>query len=279
MTNPIIIGPATMRDESDAISASWWNGPNGKLVRYSMSVLWDAIDQGCVYAIQAQAPSIAPYDALQYASADRRIVVGYQESLPSFRSRLTQWLDRAAYRGRSTGVALAVQGWILPQLPQVNVINQTGTWWTIPSGTNIFPPGASSVTPLATSQGTWNWDGLAGSRWARGWVVIYATEVPWCTQDGTWGSGGTWGDGNGWGVNQPYTYFTGLPGLVKDWKGEHMLYPLNGGVIVSFSDALFQSTSGSGSLPNGTWGFWYVIINNNYQIARSQSAIYLPGAN
>jgi hypothetical protein len=268
-----------MRDESDVISASWWNGPNGKLVRYSMSVLWDAIDQACIYAIQAQAPSIAPYDALQYASADRRIVIGYQETVTSFRSRLIQWLDRAAYRGRSTGVALGVQGWILPQLPQVNVINQTGHWWTVVSGTNIMPPGAETVTPLQVTSGTWNWDGLGSTLWARGWVVIYATEVAWCTQDSGWGSGGTWGDGGGWYFQQPYTQFVGLSAIVRDWKGEHMLYPLSGGVIVSFSDAWFQSTSVTADLPNGTYGMCYIITNNNYVQSRTQLAAYLTGAN
>jgi hypothetical protein len=279
MANPIIIGPASMRDESDAISASWWNGPNGTRVRYSMSVLWDAIDQACIYAVQAQAPSIAPYDALQWASADRRIVIGYQEGLPSFRARLIQWLDRAAYRGRSTGVALGVRGWILPQLPQINVINQTGNWWSYADGVDPMPAGAETVTPATVTAGTWNWDGNGSQFWARGWVVIYSTDTVWCTQDGTWGSGGTWGDGNGWGFNESYSVFAGLSSIVRDWKSEVMLYPLNGGIIVSFSDAWFQPTSGSGDLPDGTYGQWYKITNNNYVQSRTTNARYLTGAN
>lgn len=279
MTNPVIIGPANMRDESDAIVGAWWNGPNGRRVRYSMSVLWDAVDQGAVYAVLAQAPSLAPYDALRWISADRRITIGYQEAISSFRARLIQWLDRAAYRGKSTGVALAARGWILPQLPQVSVVDQVGQWWTYATGIDPMPAGTQTLVPAVVSTGTWNWDGLGATLWARGWLVIWATEVAWCTQDSTWNSLGTWDDGGAWDFQQPYTYFAGLSALVQDWKAEYMLFPLNGGIIVSFSDAWFQSGSVTGDLPDGTYGHWYVIVNNNYQISRTQNAAYLTGAN
>jgi hypothetical protein len=282
VTQPI--GPATFRDESDAISAAYWNGPNGQRVRYSMAVMFDAIAQSAIYAIQAQAPSLAPADAFPYISADRGIVQGFQEGNPSFRARSIQWLDRWAYSGRPAGVLLAVRGWILPQLPQINLITDRSSWWSYAQGVDPMPAGAQTVTPATLtvkSQGTWNWDyssvgaAAAGGRWARAWVVIYSTGVPWCSVESqTWGSG-TWGDGGAWGFAQPPSTFIGLPALVATWKAQCSVYPA---IIVSFDDTWYQSTSISAKLPDGTWGSWHKVVNNIAVASRDPASRFITGA-
>lgn len=276
MTQPANIGPQTLVDEGDFISPTWWNGPNGKRLRYSMAVMFDGVDQALMYAIQAQAPSLAPVDAFPYLSADRRIVQGFQEPVPSFRARLAQWLDRAPYRGKSVGILLGARGWILSQLPEMSVVDQVGQWWTYQAGVDPMPPGTDSLVPATVVTGTtWNWDGNGATLWARSWLVIFATGVPWCTQGPNWGAGNKWGDGRAWGFAQGPATFAGLPGLVLDWKNELVRVP---NVIVSFSDAWFQPTSSSGDLPDGNYGQWYKIVNGNYVASRTSNACYLPGA-
>lgn len=266
MTQPT--GPATFRDESDAISASYWNGPNGSRVRYSMAVLYDALAQSAIYAVQAGAPSLAPFDALPWISADRGIIQGFQESTTSLRARFIQWLDRWAYSGRPAGVLLAIRGWILPQLPQVALVTDRSVWWGYAAGVDPMPAGAQTVLPATRTPetvGTWNWDypnvmsATAGGRWARAWPIIWSTGVSWCTRETqNWGAG-TWGDGGAWGFGQPAADFVGLPTLAAQWKRQHSVYPA---IIVSFDDTWYQPTSISAKLPDGTWGSWHKVVSN-----------------
>ena len=278
---PLILNaPATFRDGSDAISDASWNGPNGTAVRYAMAILWDAIGDWSQYAAEVGSPSIAPYDALQWAGVDRVIVQGYQESNASYRARLVQWPDRWAYSGKATGVLVAARGWILPQLPQMSVVTDSGTWWTYAQGVDPMPAGAQTVTPATwtfTSLSRWNWDYnpstnhlLSPRTWARSWLVIWSTSVTWATAGPNWGAF-TWGAFT-WGFSQSTSVFSGLAPIVATWKAKHEIYPA---IIVSFDDLWFQTTSDPSHMPDGTWGDWHKVANGIAVASRTTSARYI----
>lgn len=258
MSQPLI-GPQNFRDESDEISPTTWNGPNGKRVRYSMSVLFDDVTQMAIYAVQAQAPSIAPADALPYISADRRVFQGFQESNASFRARAVQWLDRAAYLGKPTGVLLGARGWILPSMPQIAVITQNGQWWGYGQDFDPMPAGTQTVTPASIHTGTWDWDTLPATFWAQSWLVVWSSSEPWCTGNIVWGAAsGAWGSGKAWGFDQSPSIFTGLTAVLADTKADHVKYPF---IIVSFSNLWYQFSSDSTHSASFSWGNWHKVVN------------------
>lgn len=285
--------PSTFVDESDALSDASWNGPAGTEVRYSMSVFWDGIADAAIYASQLSCVSITPYDAIPWAGKDRGIVQGYQESAVAYVTRLVQWLDRAPYYGRPAGVMLEALGWVMPagltlasmlatpqgswQLPEIAVVNSPlsaihGRWWQYNQGTNPMPPGTSTVIPATLTKAfNWDWDGQA--LWARSWLIIYATGVPWASNTvRKWGSGWKWGDGGAWGFDQPASTFSGLAPIVAARKAAHCWYV---NIIVSFDDTLF----GPGNTnPDGTWGDGYKVVNRQSVDSRSANARYLSGA-
>jgi hypothetical protein len=276
-------GASLFRDESDAISAAWWNGPNGTKVRYCMSILWDANAQGFEYAVYARFPDYGPEDALPWMGLDRRIVRGYQEPQISYRARLIQWADRWPNCGKPTGVLLAARGWILPQLPKMSTVNNTGWWYSYADGLDPMPAGSTSVVPpdRFNGSGNWNWDGLTANWW-RAWLIIWSTDTPWATPAPVWGAPGlNWGDSRySWGFGQPASQFSSLPALVGAWKARHCWYPA---IIVSFDNALFDQTqpAGGGVNPDGSFGRWSKIGTVGgkpaYVRARFANARYIDG--
>jgi hypothetical protein len=269
MTQP----SGSFRDESDAISPNFWRGPVGTKLRYSMSVLYDGLSDAAAFAVEAGSPSIAPVDALPYASIDRQILPGFQESTTSLRARLLQWADRWAYSGTAIGVLLFAKGWILPQLPNMYVVTNAGTWWNYGDGVDPMPPGSQTVAQatVQTTSGLWNWDGHANNWW-RSWLIIFSTDTSWCSQTQDWSpSGKKWGDATiSWGFASPPSVFAGLSALVQQVKRAGQWYPY---VIVCFDDAAFNpSTSDPTKLPDGHYGRWSKIVNGQYVSSRNTIA-------
>jgi len=282
----------TFRDGWDSISDYSWQGPNGSRVGYSMAILWDVIWAGAQYAAEVGNPSIAPWDALQWAGVDRQIVQGYQESAASYQARLVQWLDRWPYSGRPAGIMLALLGWVMPAgltsasmaataqgawvLPAIRIVNNNSRWYSYSGGTNPMPPGQSPMVPPTVAKGSktsgqdghWNWDGNA-AQWARAWVIIYANVVPWATANTKfWGTGSwKWGDGSAFGFDQMFHVFTGMRAVLKQWKSLAALYPY---IIVSGSQFLFEPSAADDGVinPNGTWGTWHALSGGVWTRAR-----------
>lgn len=269
------------RDESDAICASWWSGPNGSKVRYCMSTIWDGLGDAAGYAVLSRFPSVAPFDAFQWIGSDRQIVQGYAEGLQSYASRCVQFLDRWPHSGKPTGVMLGVLGWILPLMPHIEVVTNTSNWLSYSAGTNPMPPGATAVTPPTKNlvfPGNWNWDGLTANWW-RSWLIIFSTGVSWATVGGNYAAAGqTWGNpAHSWGFANPSSQFGGIPSIVKLQKARHCWYVR---IIVSFSDSLFDHTQTADGVhnPDGTFGNWSKIVNGQYVPSRFANARYLDGA-
>jgi hypothetical protein len=270
---------SNFRDESDAISPSWWNGPNGSRIRFSISTPFDALGDSFFESVYAALPSTAPADALPWISQDRQIVQGYQESQASWIARMLQWLERHPQRGKAQGVMLWAIGWILPQLPTVRVVTNSSVWWTYLTGTDPMPAGATTVLPATKFAGSnWNWDGIAAA-WFRSWLIIFSggSSPAWCTGTGTWGDGARWGDsGICWGFDQPSSQVRTLATLTKFAKAGHAYYPW---IIVSFNNAEWdpsQPADGTHN-PNGTFGRWSKIVGGQYVPARFADSRYISG--
>jgi hypothetical protein len=259
--------PGTFGAESDSISPSWWNGYWGSRLRRAMSICYDGTAQLAIYAVKAQAPSQAPYDAIQWIGQDRQITQGYQEAINNYRSRLTQWLDRWAYSGRPPGVLMALRGWLFPSRPLMYEITSGGSQWALPDGFDPMPPGATSVAPVTFSRVTpWNWDGTYP--WWRSFIVIYAYSVVptayWCYYSPICGDGHMCGDPTiACGVLQPAYVGQGIRTLVRQWQAAHVTYLF---VVVYLGGTI---------TPDGTWGSWGKIVNGVSVPARPDNLLFI----
>jgi hypothetical protein len=273
------------RDESDAISPSWLNGPNGARMRMALSVLVDANADAATYAVLARFPSKAPDDALPWIGLDRQLTQGYQETSAHYRLRLPQWLDRWRFSGKPVGVLVAARDWIGPQLPNMEVVSTNATdstsrWWSYADGTDAYPSTQPLPTPptlTMVAPENWNWDGNA-ARWFRSYLIVFATTTPWITSSGTWGSSGKkWGDpSKSWGVTAPSNIMQGLQRLVKQWKRAGAFYEW---IIVTFDGTLFDPAQTADGVhnPDGTFGRWSKIVSGQYVRARFANARYANG--
>ena len=176
---------------------------------------------------------------------------------------------------------LFARAWILPQLPHMLVVTNSGTWWTYADGQDPMPAGASTVTPALVQQaGTggvqpWNWDGQA-THWWRSWLVIWSTDTVWIAGNTIYAASGgiKWGDKTqSWGFAAPSSVLTGLSAVVNLVKRAGQWYPY---VIVAFDDTTFQPTSTGVAAPDGNYGHWSKIVNGKYVRARTiNSARYI----
>jgi hypothetical protein len=302
MTQPSELG-GTLRDTSDAISPSWWNGPNGQRVRYAMSTPYDALLDSFTYAIYlglaayGTPAAVNTQGSLRWIGYDRQIVQGFQEGTASYRARLLQWLIRHSYRGKATGVLMAVRGWILPQLPYMVVIKDSPggdsainsgdsvtTWTSYADGADPMPAGATTVTPptiVTSAPRNFNWDGNypAPITVKRAFLVIYSKSGDqWIAPAGNWGAAGsTWGDTSKcWGFAGKQSAVSGIKQLVRQWKSAGTWYAW---IIVVFSGDIFDSAQPADGThnPNGTFGKWSIASGNTRIASRFAGAAYMNG--
>lgn len=253
----ILATPTTsrFRDMSDAISATWLNGPVGQRFRYSMAVIYDALADAAGYAVILRFPLKTSTDGLPLIGGDRQILRGPTELDASYANRLVQWLDLWRAAGNSMSVLLAVLSLFLPTMPRVRTVDNTSNWYSYDYNFNPFP----IVQPLPTPPvyivggGNWNWDGNTVPWW-RCWVIIYATNLGWTTGP-KWGDGGSWGGPNRlWGIGGTTASFLAqLRQIIKQWKPAHA-WVYN--IVIALADNLFDPShaQGGGINPDGTWG-------------------------
>ena len=255
----VVTPPATsrFRDMSDAISATWWNGPNGQRFRYCESVLYDALADATGYAVISRFPSLAPPDAFSYLQSDRQIDQGFSEPNASFALRLRQWLDLWRAAGTPTGVMLALLGLFLPTNVTIRTVDNSSNWNTYTAGGGFpFPIGADSPTPptQVPTAGNWNWDGNA-TAWYRAWVIIYVSPLGWTIPGWHYDDGGTWDQtGRLWDIGgATYAQIQTIRAIVAKWKPAHTNVV---NIILTTNTSRFNpaSPAGGGVNPDGTWG-------------------------
>jgi hypothetical protein len=299
IAGPIVVPPTTgnFRDTGDALSPSWWNGPNGQRLRYAMNVCIDGLADGAGYAVLARFPDTAPFDAFPWLAIDRQIDQGFAETTAHYIGRLKQWLDLWAWAGMPAGLLLALLGYVSPVLPTIltvatSVANpievpQTTTWNIYMAGTDPMPwPATIPAAPtfVQRAPGNWQWDSagppdLYAWGWWRVWVVLFSLSgSPWPAPTKTWGSFRL-GDGTCLGWAGTYAQAAGFAALCRKWKAAHCQIPF---VIVCYDSTMFDNTQafGSAKLPDGNWGRWGKVVGGVYVPARplASTCSFITGA-
>ena len=277
-------GPSTFVEEGVAIAPTWLQGPTGQAIMLPMHVQYDALASAAEAAIYAGLPGVAPADALPWASADRQIDQGPNESDSHFTGRLSQWLPRSRYYGTPTGVLLALLGYTDPLYPIVRTVSSaypaastvsTSIWNTYSTGFDPFSTTQFVPTPptrTLISPANWNWDGNSDPfygvpGWWRAWVIVQSLAgSPWPQPTATFGSfrlGYTTTGGSGVYLNWAGsgTDAQSLAHLTRKWRAAHNTIP---SVIVPYSTSLFSSSSayGASTMPNGHYGHWGAILSS-----------------
>jgi len=171
-----------------------------------MSVMYDALWTAGELAVLAGMPAFAPSDAYPWLGQDRQIFQGFAESSTSYVTRLIQWLDLWRRAGSSTGLLLAMFGYVGPNQPETLTVMSDGAshysvWDTYAAGANPFPVGQQNPTPpvhVLDAAYNWRWDSASQpyySPWMywRKWVILFsvAPNAPWAAPTKVWASGGT----------------------------------------------------------------------------------------
>jgi hypothetical protein len=261
----------TIRDLVRTIVPWWMQQTNGYAYLYSIAQVADLLVQQAVESARLGFPSHCQEEALPYHGRDRGLRRGPLEPRASFSTRLKAWRTTAKKIGTAAAILRSVQthfiGWPLGT-PQVRLVTNTGTWFTIDPGGDI-----TRVVSLPNPS-NWDWDSHP-ELWDRFWIIIYASEVGW-DRDGTWGDGELWGNDGGSTIGSTATPddVLAIRQLVADAQGADALCV---SIIISFDDAAFWPDS-SGTLPDGLWkNHGKYDGSGNRVVARSEDALYWDG--
>ena len=279
---PAPTGPSTFVEESDALSTTAWSGPVGSAIRGAMSVMFDDLTDNVELAIRCRFPSEAPADAIQWLCADRLVTPGPNELAAHLVLRLLRWLEMARYFGTPTGVLYSIIGYVSPDFPKLEFINQGGTSYTYAAGGDPWPSGQEFPTAPAMSTTTssyWQWDGASdpdiGIRgWWRSWLVIFSPGgAPWAAYSTTYGGGARYGDGTAYGWAGTQNDRQSILALARTYKAAHTFIP---SVIVSYLSTNFPTSGGSAgvTIPDGHWGHWSKVAASG-----GYSAVYVSARN
>jgi hypothetical protein len=161
---------------------------------YSMWIFYDTLCDAGGYAVIARFPNAAIPGSLQWLGQDRQIQQGYHESTLAYQARLIQWLDTWAHAGSSTGIMIAMLGYVAPLEPEILCVTSTGdgsisSWDTYLAQSDPFPPNAVTPTPPEHSivqPANWQWDNNSQPYYYpwmywRKWPIMFSTgsQAPW----------------------------------------------------------------------------------------------------
>lgn len=200
---------STMVDAWYAYAPQWWRSYWGSRIGFSCIVSFDALLDAGGYAVLAGLPSRAPTDAYYWLGQDRQIFQGPNESNSGYVARLIQWLDLWRHAGSSTGIMLAMLGYMSPKQPKILTVQSAGdgslsAWDTYQENSSPLPPGATNPTPpwhfvyaqgVHFTSGNWEWDRFSQPYYYpwmswRKWIVIFSppgdANSPWVAPTATW---------------------------------------------------------------------------------------------
>lgn len=265
----------------------WLTGPNSGRVLWSIGKTCDAAIEWLYQGIQQRFPDFASPDALPWLGRDRLMLRGVAETEASFRRRLKNWLVAIRVWGTPLAVLMNIQAYFATNATPTN----TGPLCRIvqhhphPSGTPLALWATLSndgeLTFHTASPGNWDWDFEDPLRPAsldttdpRFWVIIYQDpdsglfaldqsspiQVYDFAEDTSFGNPDK-------GVD--------LAGFAEFWKSGHAWCA---GVIIAYSEALFEPEGSGSGYPDGTWHL-YGDPDNDYAPNRAQPARYLEMRN
>lgn len=253
------------RDRIRSLSAPWLQDGTGERLSYPAGLATDAVVEAATQGTLAHMPTRGTADALPIIGADRGpITRGPNESDAGYRARLQRAPGDWARWGSPFGINEQVAAYFLPALPKVQIVTDSGHWYTTqptPSGNQetVLPPTARP--PAAASN--WDWDALAGTDWWRFWLIVDGTAL--ATTTPLWGAPGLrWGaPGLTWG-GLPHGMGDDIRAIVQAWMPEHSFCQ---NIIFDYFGHFLPTGSGAG-YPAGNWDLWA----NRYQ-----PAAYLDG--
>jgi hypothetical protein len=240
-------------------------------------------------ALLARFPSYCPADALPYLAADRRIIIGPEETEAATRTRLLAWMLEAVLSGLPIGWLIALQAFGAPDYPKVRLVTKSSVWYTLEA--NAVPrmlrfPGYTPLDPCPYESGaSWpigavaseterlrcsalysrakaspanfDWDSLSNPERAACWwdavgVIYgrYAEQEPYADLGDTWLLDDP---GESVGFDEGYGTFTALRYLSVQRKSCKSVLRA---VVWTDNTTLFDPTKSLGDpeLPDGYWG-------------------------
>lgn len=226
-----------------AIAVAWLKGPTADALLTSPTTVLNALAGWAVQGVRAKFPDLAPPDALGYIGNDRNLERGPAQTDAGYAVQLRRAFDTWRVAGNASTVLRQLAAYFAgAATPPLRVVSDSAIWHEYD-----WPTNGVTKTKVGTN---WQWDGLTGTRWWRGWVIINSTSGPWTRH--LWGSGGDrWGSsGRTWGSSATRSEVESIIRIVKKWKPAHVhaIY-----VIVTFDNTLFRRTDNSPPNPNGDY--------------------------
>lgn len=232
---------ATFRNALLESAPSWLRGPVSDAFLGAIGTMLDGWAEWGWYAVRARYPEEAPPDALGYIGNDRNLERGPAQTDPGYAAQLRRAFDTWRVAGNAGTVLRQLAAYFTGiATPPLRAVSDGAIWHEYAYG----PPEAVTKTVVGTN---WDWDGYAGTRWWRGWVILDSTDGPWAIDE--WSDDEFWGDGGTWGTTASYEEVISILRIVRKWKPAHVH---NVYVIVTFDPSLLERTDTSPPNPDGT---------------------------
>ena len=204
----------------------WLSEGEGGAILWTICTLLDLASGKLRAGLESRIPSRAGESAAALIGRDRGLLRGRTETLEHYAGRLAAWRYPRGHRVRGSAFAL---------LTQVREYFGGGAAWSIDaSGTrhDIAEDGTESYS----YGGSWTWDSLAASEWARFWVGL---SVDGLSEQPAFGDSALWGGA----VGDP-NYSIGVQGMSS--------YDAN---------AIRGLLKGRAWKPAGTAGEWLILLD------------------
>lgn len=268
----------------------WLRGPQAySFLNEGIFTLYDIDAELMWQALLCRFPSYCPADALPYLAADRRIIVGPDESEAAVRVRLLAWMLEAVLSGLPIGWLIALQAFGAPDYPKVRIVTKNSIWYTLEANAvprmlglrgfqrldpcpyelgSQWPIGAfaSETERLRTSglysrvkasPANFDWDSLSNpERAACWWDAVGVIYGRYEEQEAYADLADTWlldDPSESVGFNEGYGTFTTLQYLATQRKSCKSVLRA---IVWTDNEALFppDGALGDPELPDGYWG-------------------------
>ncbi len=260
---------ASIREMMLATAPPWLQDEEGARLLFTLGTMLDGTFEWTRIGIQARFPSYLSAEVLTQIGRDRVLFRGAFESDETYADRLRGWLDAWLFAGNPFTILEQLRAYLSPHEFVMRIVNNGGSWYTLE---------ADGSRTYQIANANWDWDAQS-TYWSRFWVIMYPPTDLWDRLPDV-GDPTLWGGAIG---NPGYTIgSTALPQQVadvrsivntfKDAKSRHMH------TIVCFDSLLFDPGDTMPPNPDGTWGNSSKVVAGTRSIARSQDAIYWPGA-
>ena len=245
----------------------------------------DAVLQGAIDAVRLRYPSVTLDErSLGFLGKDRRIPRAPDEPADSYARRLLLWLDQWSMAGTPAGLLYAVQPFIYPDYPRVQLVGRDSFWWTCNALTSrdltiaeavslacpdvpgqdpvrYVPPIGAGTLPRAAIWGhqgsNWDWDSISNPErqtfWWDYWLVVSAPNYSFDGEyDGTGVDEVTYGENRAYGFDEPFGTFEVFRELIRLYQRAGA--ECRGVVFLDSANGCDPTATPDATWPDGRWG-------------------------